>query len=112
MTRGLDLVAFQQVLGDHQSLDFVCSFADYHQRCVAVVAFQWLVFHEAVAAVNAHGVEGHFGADFAGVEFCHPGFEVDPVALVFSPGRVVGHQAGRVDLGRHIGQHVLDGLPT
>ncbi len=37
----LKTIAFEQVTGDNQALDFVGAFTDDEERCVAVVAFDW-----------------------------------------------------------------------
>src|SRR5262245_39852631 len=59
--------AREQLTGDHEPLDFARALADGEQLHVPEVLFGWIVFDEAVAAVNLHAVVGHLHRDFARV---------------------------------------------
>src|SRR5579883_2502037 len=108
--RTLDPVALQQPAGDHEPLDLVGALADDHERRVAVVALDAELLHVAVAAEDAHGLEGDLLADLGGEELRHARLEVAALAAVLHRGRLADEEPRRLDLGGHVGELELDRL--
>ena len=78
---------------------------------VAQVALDRIVPHVAVAAVHlqrrvAHGKPG-IGRETLGHGAVQGGLRIAPVQLA---GRMVDHEAGRLQLGRHVGEAELKRL--
>src|SRR6266581_7749177 len=71
-----DLVALQELAGDHELLDLAGPLADEQERGVAVEPFDRVLGRVAVAAVHAQGVGddlvAHLGAEVLG----HAGLQI------------------------------------
>src|SRR4051794_34648657 len=103
-------MTLEELLADNHALDLARSLADQQQRRVAVEALDLVLLRVAVAAVDA---EAFFDAVLAGLrsqELGHPGLEVEALAGVLHPRRFAGDEAGRLELGRHVGKLELDCL--
>ena len=88
-----------QLRGDHVALDLIGALADDHQRRIAEVAFDVVLGGIAVAAVDAHGVQGDLHGDLRREQLGHPGLHVGAFAAVVAFGRVAGELAGRGEFG-------------
>src|SRR6185312_16714142 len=86
------------------------AFADGAELHIAVELLRWVVFDEAVAAVELHGLVADAHGYFAGVELGHAGFAGDALARVLEHGGALGEQAGGVEFGGHVGELPLDPL--
>src|SRR5207245_5082513 len=64
---------------DDRPQDVVGSFPDSHQGRIAVEPLDLVFGRVAVAAVDAHRLQGGLDADLRGVELRHSGFEVGPL---------------------------------
>ena len=60
--------------------------------------------------MDAQRLGGDLERRLGGEQLGHAGLHVDPLPGVGPPGGVVGHEAGRLQFGSHIGQLELDGL--
>ena len=102
-------VAAYERLRDDGAQDVVRALADAHQDRVAVEALDLELRGVAVAAVHLHrvdrGLEGHLRAE----HLRHPGLPVGATAPD-RVGRPVRHQAGGLELDRHVGELELDRL--
>src|ERR1700751_5307497 len=95
---------------DHHALHFVGALADLAQLAVPERALDGKLARIAVAAVDLDG-------DVAGA---HPRPRRPPVGprrpargpalLILHPAGAADEQAGRLELGRRVGEHELDGL--
>src|SRR2546422_11047463 len=65
------LFPFQKGFGDDDSLNLRGSLADLGELDVAVIAFDRIVFDEAVAAVDLDRLAGHAGRSFGRVQLRH-----------------------------------------
>ena len=83
---------------------FVGAFPNDHQGGVAVIALDGVVFDVAVAAMDAHGFQGDFAADFGCEQLRHTCFEVCAQAVVALSRGFIGKESGGLDLGGHIRQ--------
>src|SRR3954465_2557744 len=106
----LDLVPLQELLADHHALDLRGSLADQQQRRVTVEALDLVLLRVAVAAVDAEAFFDTGLAGLRGEKLGHPGLEVGALAGVLHPRRFAGDEAGRLELGRHVGELELDRL--
>src|SRR5262249_40828543 len=66
-----DRIFLYQSPCDNQPLQFIGSAADDQQRRVAVITFNVQIFRVARAAVDSHGMQGHFLRGFCGEELRH-----------------------------------------
>src|SRR5450631_2842001 len=100
----------QELARDHHLLDLVGPLADLGQLGVAQVALDVELAGVAVAAVDLHG--GVAGADGRPrrVVLGDRRFLGGALSLILHPGGAPDEQARGVQLGRHVGQHVLDRL--
>src|SRR6476661_7204028 len=106
----LDLVSLEELLADNHALDLGGSLADQQQRRVAVEALDLVLLRVAVAAVDAEALLDALLAGLRGEELGHAGLEVGADAGVLHLRRFAGDQAGRLDLGGHVGELELDRL--
>src|SRR5436190_17237625 len=77
-----DLVARDQLLGDHLAQDLVGALADDHQHRVAVEALDLVLDREAVATEDAHRFLRAEDAGFRAGELGHRRLEVAALAAV------------------------------
>src|SRR5450759_4860545 len=96
--------------GDHHLLDVVGPFTDGEDLRVAVEAAHRVLLDVPVATVDLDCLLGRSHGQPAGLELGLGGGESERLALVLEPGRLVGEQAGGLDLGGQIGELGLDGL--
>src|SRR5260370_24929327 len=97
-------------VGDHHLLDLAGALVDLGNTGVAEVALDVVLARVAVAAVDLQRLVGdalrHLGREELGLR----GLERVALPLVLRPGRLPGHHARGVDLGRHVREVELDGL--
>src|SRR4051794_20773423 len=105
-----DLVAADQLLGDHLAQDLVGSLADDHEHRVAVEALDLVLDREAVAAEDAHRLLRAVDAGFRARELGHRRLEVAALAAVEHPRRALDQLLGALDLRRHVGELELGRL--
>ena len=105
-----DRVLLQQLPGDDQALQFIGAAADQQQRRIPVVALHGEILREAIAAHDAHRLEGHFGSRFRREQFRHARFEIASLAAISFRGCRVDQQSRCLDLRRHLGEFDLNGL--
>src|SRR6478735_1364924 len=105
-----DLVAADQLLGDHLAQDLVRSLADHHQHRVAVEALDLVLDREAVAAEDAHRFLRAEDAGFGAGELGHRRFQVAALAAVEHAGRALDQLFRALDLRHHVGELELDRL--
>ena len=87
-----------------------CAFADGEQAGVAVQAFDRIFGAVAVAAEDLDSVAAGSLRSFRRIQFGHRRFVGKRLAIIFEPGRPQNQQPRRFEFGRHIRQHVADGL--
>src|SRR6266571_7708896 len=75
-----DLVALQELAGDHDLLDLAGPLADQQERGVAVQALDGVLGRVAVPAVHAQGVGDDLVAGLGAEVLGHPGLQVRPLA--------------------------------
>src|SRR5436190_8746732 len=109
-TAGSDLVAADQLLGDHLAQDLVRSLADDHEHRVAVEALDLVLDRQAVAAEDAHRLLRAEDAGFRAGELGHRRLEVAALAAVEHSRRALDQLLRTLDLRRHVGELQLDRL--
>ena len=107
---GSDGVTFEQAAGDHEALYLVRALTDDHEGSVTVITFDRKLGRVAVAAVDAHRLGGDLEGSLGREQLGHPRFHVGPLARGQLVGRRSGEEAGRLQLGAHVGQLELDRL--
>src|SRR5439155_22373979 len=90
--------------------DLVGAGADAVESHVAPDALDPVLLHVARAAVDLDALVGDLDRDARGVELGHRDLAHGVLAVVVAPGGRVDHLAGRLDLGRHLGELVADDL--
>src|SRR5881628_3819240 len=93
-----DLVAADELLGDHLAQDLVRSLADDHEHRVAVEALDLVLDREAVAAEDAHRLLRAEDAGFGAGELGHRGLEVAALAAVEHARCALDQLLGALDL--------------
>ena len=74
------------------------------------MAFDGIVFDEAIAAVDLHRFAGRAGRGLGRVQFRHGRLAAKGLSQIRQLGRPQHQQPGRIQLHRHVGEHELDGL--
>ena len=90
--------------GDHEPLDLVGSLADREDLRVPVEPADRVLLDVAVAAVDLHRLVGGPQRDETRLELRLGRREGERTARVLQPRGLVGEEAGRLDLGRHVGE--------
>src|SRR5437763_5395966 len=103
-------VPLQQPPRDQELQDLVRALAEDQERRVAVEALDQELGRVAVAAVDAHRLEGDLLGALGREQLGHPRLEVGPLAGVLPPGRVEHEQPRGLDLRSHLGELELDRL--
>src|SRR5690606_4934408 len=106
----LPLLFPDQLTRDNDSLDVRCPFVDLKTLDVAVVPLDGIEIRIASPAVEQDCLircsDGGLGREELG-SGC---FEGRSPALLLGPGSAVGEQARRLDVGAHVGDHLLNHL--
>src|SRR3989442_5859324 len=107
---GLVLPEAQGVVGLHELVDLAGPFVDDGGLGVAVEAARRVLVGIAVAAVDLHAVGGRPLALHGGEPLGEGRLAGVAAALVLEPARPQPEQAGRVVVGDHLRDHLLDEL--
>src|SRR5262249_54265408 len=99
-----------EVTSDHHSLHLVRALADLEDLLVAVEPRDRELVHEAVAAVDLKRPVRDAVGELAGEELRHSRRLREVAPFVLLPGGLVDEQACRLDLGRHVDEHLLHRL--
>jgi hypothetical protein len=102
--------AREQAPGDDQLLDLGGALVDLGDLGVPEVPLHLVLLDEAVAAVHLDGVGGDAHRGLRREELGHGRLRPVGRARILAPGRAEREQAGRLDRGRHVGQHPLHHL--
>src|SRR5690606_13728669 len=94
----------------HYALNLARALVDLGDLRVAVVALGRILAHVAVPTEDLHGVLRYLVGDLRGHQLAHRRLGRVPLAGRLEPRGPVGQQPGRVDLGRHVGEHEADRL--
>ncbi len=104
---------FQELIGDDQLLNFGSAFVNAQRAPVAIKPLHDRAAHQAGAAMNLHGLIDDAPGVFSSEKFCFARFPSRRCgALVFQVRGAINQKARGVQLGRHVGEFLLNQLMT
>src|SRR6266542_2390759 len=100
----------EDVLGDDEALNFTRSLINLRDASVSVVTLDAKLRRITIASMNLDRLVGDARTRFRRKKFGLGAFHGMSDVLVFARCGSQGEEARRVELGRHVGEHELDGL--
>src|SRR4051812_29528222 len=102
--------AFKHTLSNHEALNFTGAFVDFRYPRISVVSLDAKLGGVPVPSVDLNRLVGDARTRFRRVELCFCALQRVADVLILFGGSAKGKEPRGVELGRHVGEHELNGL--